>query len=83
MMILWMWLDRTDQWHTPARLEVDQKVITLLPSAATQGTNLLSDFAVILLGFLIKSFFMGLASGLCHSHSTYTTAHNNAGPLTH
>ena len=60
MMVLWTWLGRTDRWHTPAGVEADLKLITLLPYAATQGANSLSDFTVILLGCLIKSlFFMG------------------------
>lgn len=60
MMVLWMWLDRKEWWHTPARAEANQKPIILLPYAATKGANLLSDFAVILLGFLIRLLlFMG------------------------
>lgn len=60
MMVLWMWLDRKELWHTPARAEASQEPIILLPYAATKGANLLSDFAVILLGFLIKLLlFMG------------------------
>lgn len=40
----------TDQWHTPAHIDT-----TLY--AATQGTDLLLDFAVILLFFLIVNFY--------------------------
>lgn len=58
MMVLWTELNWTDRWHTPAHVEADQKLIILLLYAATQGENLLSDFAVILLFFLIKSFVM-------------------------
>lgn len=47
MMALWIWLDRADRWHTPALIEADQKPIILLPYAATQGANVLSEFAVI------------------------------------